>query len=90
MARAVRWLLALDAGILSQLALFGSDTVYSALLSISAVPTAWWTIGTYMFVHAWLAHLAFNMFTLWMFAPRPSRSGYRALSSSTCGGWAER
>jgi hypothetical protein len=23
-----------------------------------------------MFVHAWLAHLAFNMFTLWMFAPR--------------------
>jgi hypothetical protein len=23
-----------------------------------------------MFVHAWLAHLAFNMFTLWMFGPR--------------------
>jgi hypothetical protein len=23
-----------------------------------------------MFVHAWLAHLAFNLFTLWMFGPR--------------------
>jgi len=23
-----------------------------------------------MFVHAWLTHLAFNMFTLWMFGPR--------------------
>ena len=29
-----------------------------------------WTIVTYMFVHAWLAHLAFNLFTLWMFGPR--------------------
>ena len=33
-------------------------------------PGSWWTIVTYMFVHAWLAHLAFNMFTLWMFGPR--------------------
>lgn len=72
MTRAVQWLLALNIGIyFLQLTLFGSDAVYSALaLDPARFPTAWWTIGTYMFVHAWLAHLAFNMFTLWMFGPR--------------------
>jgi len=72
MTRAVQWLLALNIGIyFLQLTLFGSDAVYSALaLDPARFPSAWWTIGTYMFVHAWLAHLAFNMFTLWMFGPR--------------------
>ena len=72
MTRAVQWLLGLNIGIyFLQLTLFGSDAVYSALaLDPARFPTAWWTIGTYMFVHAWLAHLAFNMFTLWMFGPR--------------------
>jgi len=70
--RAVQWLLALNIGVyFLQLTLFGSDAVYSALaLDPARFPTAWWTVGTYMFVHAWLAHLAFNMFTLWMFGPR--------------------
>jgi len=45
--------------------------VYSALaLDPARFPADWWTVATYMFVHAWLAHLAFNMFTLWMFGPR--------------------
>src|SRR6476660_5755315 len=72
MTRAVQWLLALNIGIyFLQLTLFGTDAVYSALALDSArFPTTWWTALTYMFVHAWLAHLAFNMFTLWMFAPR--------------------
>lgn len=72
MTRAVQWLLALNIGVyFLQLTLFGSDAVYSALaLDPARFPTAWWTIGTYMFVHSWLAHLAFNMFTLWMFGPR--------------------
>src|SRR5438874_9063279 len=72
MTRAVQWLLALNIGIyFLQLTLFGSDAVYRALaLDPARFPTAWWTIGTYMFVHTWLAHLAFNMFTLWMFGPR--------------------
>jgi membrane associated rhomboid family serine protease len=72
MTRAVQWLLALNIGVyFLQLTLFGSDAVYSALaLDPARFPTAWWTVGTYMFVHAWLAHLAFNMFTLWMFGPR--------------------
>src|SRR3954464_6343740 len=72
MTRAVQWLLALNVGVyFLQLTLFGSDAVYSALaMDPARFPTAWWTIGTYMFVHAWLAHLGFNMFTLWMFGPR--------------------
>jgi membrane associated rhomboid family serine protease len=72
MTRAVQWLLALNIGVyFLQLTLFGSDAVYSALaLDPARFPTAWWTLGTYMFVHAWLAHLAFNMLTLWMFGPR--------------------
>ena len=72
MTRAVQWLLALNIGVyFLQLTLFGPDAVYSALaLDPARFPDNWWTVGTYMFVHAWLAHLAFNMFTLWMFGPR--------------------
>lgn len=72
MTRAVQWLLALNIGIyFLQLTLFGSDAVYSALaLDPARFPGNWWTVVSYMFVHAWLAHLAFNMFTLWMFGPR--------------------
>jgi len=72
MTRAVQWLLALNIGIyFLQLTLFGPDAVYSALaLDPARFPADWWTVATYMFVHAWLAHLAFNMFTLWMFGPR--------------------
>ena len=72
MTRAVQWLLALNIGVyFLQLTLFGPDAVYSALaLDPARFPANWWTVVTYMFVHAWLAHLAFNMFTLWMFGPR--------------------
>jgi membrane associated rhomboid family serine protease len=72
MTRAVQWFLALNIGVyFLQLTLFGSDAIYSALaLDPSRFPGNWWTVLTYMFVHAWLAHLAFNMFTLWMFGPR--------------------
>jgi len=72
MTRAVQWLLALNIGVyFLQLTLFGPDSVYSALaLDPARFPASWWTVATYMFVHAWLAHLAFNMFTLWMFGPR--------------------
>jgi membrane associated rhomboid family serine protease len=72
MTPAVQWLLALNIGVyFLQLTLFGQDAVYSVLaLDPAHFPTFWWTVATYMFVHAWLAHLAFNMFTLWMFGPR--------------------
>jgi membrane associated rhomboid family serine protease len=72
MTPAVQWLLALNIGVyFLQLTLFGSDAVFSSLaLDPSRFPSAWWGLGTYMFVHGWLWHLAFNMFTLWMFGPR--------------------
>lgn len=70
--RAVQWLLALNIGVyFLQLTLFGSDAVFSSLaLDPSRFPRAWWGLATYMFVHGWLWHLAFNMLTLWMFGPR--------------------
>lgn len=73
--RAVQWLLALNIGVyFMQLTLFGPEAVFSALaLNPARFPAAWWTIVTYMFAHAWLAHLAFNLFTLWMFGPRLER-----------------
>ena len=72
MTRAVQWLLALNIGVyFLQLTLFSPDAVFSTLaLDPARFPRSWWTIVTYMFVHAWLAHLVFNMFTLWMFGPR--------------------
>ena len=72
MTRAVQWLLGLNIGVyFLQLTLFGTDAMYSALaLDPTRFPAAWWTVGTYMFVHAWLWHLGFNMLTLWMFGPR--------------------
>ena len=72
MTRAVQWLLALNIAVyFLQLTLFSPDAVYSALaLDPARFPSSWWTIVTYTFVHAWLAHLTFNLFTLWMFGPR--------------------
>jgi membrane associated rhomboid family serine protease len=72
MTRAVQWLLALNIGVyFLQLTLFSPDAVFSALaLDPARFPGSWWTMVTYMFVHQWLVHLAFNLFTLWMFGPR--------------------
>ena len=53
---AVQWLLALNIGVyFLQLTLFGTEGVFSALaLNPARFPGSWWTIATYMFVHAWL------------------------------------
>lgn len=69
---AVAWLLAINIGVFFvQLTIFGERNVFNALGFASAeIPAGWWTIATYMFVHAGLAHLAFNMFALWTFGPR--------------------
>jgi len=34
------------------------------------LPETWWSAFSYMFVHAGLLHLAFNLYTLWVFGPR--------------------
>jgi membrane associated rhomboid family serine protease len=72
MTPAVQWLIAANVGVyFLQLTLFGEDPVFRALgLDPGIFPDAWWTIATYMFVHAGLWHLAFNMLSLWMFGPR--------------------
>ena len=69
---AVQWLIAANVGVyFLQVTLFGGDTVINALgLASDRFPAAWWTIATYMFVHANLWHIAFNMLSLWMFGPR--------------------
>jgi membrane associated rhomboid family serine protease len=76
MTPAVQWLLAANIGVyFLQLTLFQPDQVYSALgLSVGDLATGWWTPFTYMFVHAGIWHLAFNMLALWMFGPRVEQS----------------
>ena len=69
---AVAWLLAINVGVFFlQLTIFGEPNVFRALgFDSVAMPAGWWTMATYMFAHAGLAHLAFNMFALWTFGPR--------------------
>jgi len=69
---AVQWLLAANIGVyFLQITLLGPENVYNALgLSVGDLASGWWTPFTYMFVHAGLWHLAFNMLALWMFGPR--------------------
>jgi membrane associated rhomboid family serine protease len=76
MTRAVQWLLAANIGVyFLQITLLGPENVYSALgLSVGDLGSGWWTPFTYMFVHAGLWHLAFNMLALWMFGPRVEHS----------------
>ena len=72
MTPAVQWLIAANVGVyFLQVTLLGEINVFNALgLDPARFPTTWWTIATYMFVHDGLFHLAFNMFSLWMFGPR--------------------
>jgi membrane associated rhomboid family serine protease len=72
---AVRWLIVANVGVFFlQLAIFGGNTIAAWFaLSAAAFPSHWWAVGTYMFVHAGVAHLASNMFMLWMFGPRVER-----------------
>jgi len=73
---AVRWLIAINVAVyFLQLAVFGGDNVAAWLaLSSEQFPDHWWAVGTYMFVHAGLAHIATNMIMLWMFGPRVERA----------------
>jgi membrane associated rhomboid family serine protease len=75
MTPAVQWLLAANIGVyFLQVALIGPENVYRALGLTGDLASGWWTPFTYMFVHAGLAHIAFNMFALWMFGPRVEHS----------------
>ena len=72
MSRVVQALMAINVAV----AFLGATIVQeSELVSLFAfrvgpLSETWWTAFTYMFLHAGLLHLAFNMYTLWLFGPR--------------------
>ena len=69
---AVQWLIAINVAVyFVQLAILKPGDVQLALgFQTKNLGHQWWTIGTYMFVHAGFWHLALNMYTLWLFGPR--------------------
>ena len=69
---AVQWLIAVNIFVYyNQLTLLKPGDVQSALgFQTKDLGHPWWTIGTYMFVHAGFWHLALNMYALWLFGPR--------------------
>lgn len=72
LTRAVQWIIALNVAIyFLQLTVVGPQHMLPALgFQSHDLSRSWWTVGTYMFVHAGFLHLAFNMYTLWLFGPR--------------------
>jgi len=76
MTPAVQWLIVANVAVyFVQLTLVGTNTMAGWMaLAPANFPAHWWTVGTYMFVHGGLAHIATNMIMLWMFGPRVERS----------------
>jgi len=72
---AVQWLIAISVAIyFLQLTVVTANDVASALgFNAGGVARSWWTVVTYMFVHAGFWHLALNMYTLFLFGPRVER-----------------
>lgn len=74
---AVQWLIAANALIffLQLTVVSRSDMIGALGFELQDFETSsWWTIITYMFVHAGFWHLALNMYTLWLFGPRVEHS----------------
>ncbi len=72
MTRAVQWLIAINVAVyFVQLTVVGDANMIPALgFQTHRLGSAWWTIITYMFVHAGFWHLVLNMLTLAIFGPR--------------------
>lgn len=78
MGVAVAWLLGVNIAVyFLQVTVVSPGDMYAALgfhsKDLRDLGSAWWTIGTYMFVHGGFWHLALNMYTLWLFGPRVER-----------------
>ncbi|MGH7665243.1 MAG: rhomboid family intramembrane serine protease [Gemmatimonadaceae bacterium] len=68
---AVQWLIVANVAIFFlQLTVLGDNAVQSALGFELRDIDQWWTIFTYMFVHAGLFHVGLNMYLLWLFGRR--------------------
>jgi len=65
----VRWLLAANIGMFLLTSAF-PQIVPALVLVPLLIPERPWTLVTYMFVHAGLWHLVFNMIALYFFGPR--------------------
>lgn len=72
MTRVVQALIAINIAVAFLGATVVQDSVLQSLFAFRQGPVAqtWWSAFTYMFLHAGLLHLAFNMYTLWIFGPR--------------------
>jgi membrane associated rhomboid family serine protease len=70
---AVKWLIATNVAVFFLQVTVVGDTIIRQMLAFQVSDLTsgrWWTIGTYMFVHGGILHLAVNMYTLWMFGRR--------------------
>jgi membrane associated rhomboid family serine protease len=90
----VWWIIAINVAVaFVQLTLVNPVDVRSLLgFEMSDLQGRWWSVGTYMFVHAGFWHLALNMYSLWLFGPRVAATqrpgqflGYYMLCG--LGGW---
>jgi membrane associated rhomboid family serine protease len=90
----VWWLIAINIAVaFVQLTIVSPVDVRSALgFEMRDLDGQWWSVGTYMFVHAGFWHLALNMYSLWLFGPRVASQqrpgqflGYYVLCG--LGGW---
>lgn len=72
LTRAVQGIIALNVAIyFLQLTVVGPDNMLQALgFEARNLSRSWWTVVTYMFVHAGFLHIALNMYTLYLFGPR--------------------
>ncbi len=69
--RGVQVLIAVNVAILFlQMTLLSKDFLVSALGFSWAERAHWWSLVTYTFVHGGLAHMAINMYALFVFGPR--------------------
>lgn len=72
---AVRWLLGINLAVYFLQMTVVSPTDMIEVLGfhskdLGSLSRAWWTIGTYMFVHGGIWHLVLSLYTLWLFGPR--------------------
>jgi len=72
LTKAVQWLLAINVAVyFLQVTVVGGQNMLPLLgFQLHDMPAAWWTIGTYMFVHGGFWQLAFNMYMLYVLGPR--------------------
>ncbi len=91
---AVQWLIVLNVAlyVVQSTVLSPADVQQTLGFSSHNAGRAWWTIGTYMFVHTGFWHLALNMYALWLLGPRieamwGSREFVRYYLFSGLGGW---